>query len=96
MADYRLSNKADEDLTDIYLYTHKTFGAAQADAYLQALEERFVALAEKPTLGRRIDHVRDGYLRFEHGRHAIFYRTAKYGVLIVRVLHARMDVQRHL
>lgn len=56
MAEYQLSNKADEDLNDIYSFSYRRFGEARADAYLLALERRFSILAAQPGLGRRIDH----------------------------------------
>ncbi|PIQ97461.1 MAG: hypothetical protein COV67_04065 [Nitrospinae bacterium CG11_big_fil_rev_8_21_14_0_20_56_8] len=65
MADYRLSNKADEDLTEIYTFSYQRFGEAGADAYLLSLEERFLALANQPHLGRKADHIRKGYFRYE-------------------------------
>ena len=33
--------------------------------------------------------------RFEHRSHVVFYTEDANGVLIVRVLHARMDAPRH-
>jgi plasmid stabilization system protein ParE len=37
MAEYELSNKADDDLNVIYLFSRQRFGEAKADAYLLAL-----------------------------------------------------------
>ena len=96
MADYELSQKADEDLTTIFLFSYERFGEARADAYLLALDESFAKLAEQPLLGRRIDHIRKGYLRYEHGSHSIFYKQRKGGIFIVRVLHQRMDADKHI
>lgn len=96
MADYRLSGKADEDLVGIYLYTLDEFGESQADAYLYSLEERFEILAGNPAIGRRIEHTREGYRRYEHVSHSIFYRIDEDGVIIMRVLHNSMDTDQHL
>jgi len=96
MANYLLSGKADEDLISIYLFTLEEFGETQADAYLYALEERFEILAENPALGRGIAHIREGYRRYEHVSHSIFYRATDGGVLIMRVLHSSMDTDQHL
>jgi toxin ParE1/3/4 len=63
MAEYELSNKADDDLNEIYLFSRQRFGEAKADAYLLALEERFSVLASQPRLGRQIDQIRPGYFR---------------------------------
>lgn len=91
MADYELSDKADEDLTEIYIFSFQKFGEAKADAHLLSLNECFSLLAANPRLGRKIDHIRQGYFQHEHGRHSIFYRQKINGITIMRVLHHSMD-----
>lgn len=51
MADYVLSNKADSDLTEIYIYSYQAFGEAKADAYFLSLRDCLQALADNPRLG---------------------------------------------
>ena len=96
MADYQLSGKAEEDLIGIYTFSYQKFGVAKADAYLLALEERFYSLAERPFLGRSIDHTRQGYRQYEHVSHSIFYTVDDYGITVMRVLHNSMNTDRHL
>jgi toxin ParE1/3/4 len=96
MADYELSNKADEDLNDIYLFSYRRFGAAKADADLLGLERQFSMLSTQPGLGRRIDHIRPGYFRYEHASRSIFYRLTGKGVIVIQVLHRSRDVGRHI
>ena len=96
MARFELSEAADRDLAGIYRYSYRQFGANQADAYLDALEQCFGRLAAFPQLGRSIDLLRRGYFRFEHASHTIFYVKVAGGVRIIRVLHERMDPERHL
>jgi toxin ParE1/3/4 len=96
MADYVLSHEADQDLIRIYLHTFQTFGEAQAEAYVGALADKLSLLSISPGLGRRIDRLRTGYRRFEHASHAIFYKERSGGILVVRILHAAMDPERHL
>ena len=78
------------------MFSHRQFGEAQADAYLLALEQRFSILAAQPGLGRRIDHIRAGYFRYEHASHSIFYRLTNNGIIVMRVLHRSMDIARHI
>jgi toxin ParE1/3/4 len=96
MASYELSGPADRDLTDIYVYSYKQFGERQADLYLSSLESCFERLAETPDMGRSAAHLRDGYFRFEHARHTIFYVRMRGGIRVMRVLHAQMDPERHI
>jgi len=96
MAKYELSEAADRDLNDIYIYSYREFGEAKADAYLRSLAECFERLAEFPGIGRPIDHIRPGYFRFPHASHTVFFVRIADGIRIVRVLHQRMDPDRHI
>ena len=96
MAKFELTQSADRDLTEIYAYSFHQFGERQADEYLQSLRDCFALLAEMPTLGRSIDYFRTGYQRFEHKSHSVFYVSIDDGIRIMRVLHQRMDPERHL
>ncbi len=96
MATVELSRAADDDLTEIYIYSHREFGEARADAYLASLEKCFERLAQFPGMGQSLDHVRAGYFRFPHARHTIFFVRIPGGIRIVRVLHQRVDPERHL
>ncbi len=42
---FELSEAAERDLTEIYIYTHRNFGAEQAEAYLLSLDDCFHQLA---------------------------------------------------
>jgi toxin ParE1/3/4 len=96
MASYELSGPADRDLTDIYVYSYRQFGESKADDYLLALYDCFPLLADQPTMGRSIHYLRAGYFRFEHAHHTVFYLKTEGGIRIMRVLHERMDPERHL
>ena len=96
MASYELSRAADRDLTQIYVYSRRQFGAMQARRYLEGLESCFGLLAKQPELGRRMDTLRAGYLRFRHASHVVFYTRTDRRIHIVRVLHLRQDPERHL
>ena len=47
-------------------------------------------------MGSTADDIRPGYRRFAHESDVIFYRDTGRGVLIVRVLHKRMDINKHI
>lgn len=90
MGRFRLSRRAEGDLLSIGEYTLRTWGEAQAARYLGELEECCQRLADNPALGRHCDEIRAGLRRMEHGRHVVFYREEKGGVLVSRILHQRM------
>ena len=96
MPDYVLSAKADADIVAIAETTIERWGFAQAEKYVLGLHETFRMLAAFPDLGREAGDIRPGYRKVETASHAVFYRKTDDGVLIVRVLHQRMDFGRHL
>jgi toxin ParE1/3/4 len=96
MADYVLSNKAEADLDEIYVYSYRSFGEAQADAYFLGLSACLQSLADNPGLGRAADHLHAGIYCHRHARHMIYYVIERPGVFVVRVLHEAMDAPRHL
>jgi toxin ParE1/3/4 len=90
VATLRLSRSAKSDLLSIGAYTLQTWGAAQAERYLDSLERCAKLLAGNPSLGRPCDWIRPGLCRFEKGRHVLFYRREADGILISRILHQSM------
>ena len=93
---FKLFPLARADLEEIWLYTFKTWSAAQADIYHRKIVSAFDALAAGTREGRRVDHIQHGYFRLAVGSHVIFYRENGERIEIVRVLHQRQDVERHL
>ena len=95
MAKFCLSRRAESDLQDIGEYTLREWGDLQAARYLGELEACCQMLADNPALGRACDRVRPGLRRHEHGKHVVFYRLERNGVLVSRILHQRMLPERH-
>jgi toxin ParE1/3/4 len=93
---FRLTRDAERDVFDIYLYTLEHFGPAQADQYTAELIARFSAIAAQPSLGRDFGDIHPGARRANQGSHAIYYRPDADRILILRILHQRMDPARHL
>jgi toxin ParE1/3/4 len=95
MAKFRLSRRAEADLLSIGKYTLREWGKSQTARYLSELETCCQMLADNPALGRPCDHVRPGLRHHEHGRHVLFYRWERDGILVSRILHQRMLPDRH-
>lgn len=95
MAKYRLSRRAAIDLEAVAEYTIERFGIEQARRYREELKACFEQLVGNPSMGRRAEQLAHGLQRFEHQSHIVFYQREADGLLIVRVLHSRMDVPRH-
>ncbi len=96
MPRFRLSSRAESDLSEIADFTIEAFGLDQARRYVDGLEACFQALAHKPSDGRAADELAPKLMRFRCQSHVVFYVPDVEGVFIVRVLHKSMDFQRHM
>jgi toxin ParE1/3/4 len=97
MATFTLTRKAKEDMLAIGRYTRKHWGATQQNHYLSLLDSAFHDLANKRAIGQPCTEIRTGYFKYHIGKHLIFYRhIAPDQIEIVRILHGRMDISRHL
>lgn len=95
MRRYTLSPRAQSDLEEIWDYTAARWSVDQAEIYVCQIKAAVEAAAD-PRRGRACDEVRAGYRKYPAGTHVLFYRTMANGVDIVRILHQRMDFERHL
>ena len=93
---YQLSPLATEDLRNIWRYGAGRWGAQQADKYSDKLFDGFELLVDTPEAGQTIEEIREGYRRHIVGSHSIIYRLSSDTVEVIRILHQRMDTERHL
>jgi toxin ParE1/3/4 len=94
---YVLSPAAQLDLEQIWDYTCDRWGEDQAEKYVREIERAIQRVVQNPMIGRACDEVRAGYRRHAVGSHTLYYRLAGAdGIDVVRILHQRMDVDRHL
>ncbi|MFL9935415.1 type II toxin-antitoxin system RelE/ParE family toxin [Paraburkholderia sp. RL18-103-BIB-C] len=89
-----LSDEAKADTEDILLYTLLTWGLQQMQNYSDMLDRTLATIQENPHIGR--PHVIEAYRCFPAGEHLILYRVENKTVFVVRILHSRMDLPRHL
>ena len=95
---YILSKRAEQDLTSIWRYTVEVWSRKQANKYVQAILTAILRIAKAPTqVGRSYEHVLGGYRKYPCGKHVIFYIIKADGaVFIVRILHEKMDFDKHV
>jgi toxin ParE1/3/4 len=93
---YVLSPAAQADLDEIWDFGEATWGADRAELYLRALQRGVETIASDPRRGRACDEIRPGYFKFRVGSHILFYRWENSRANVVRILHQRMDFDRHL
>jgi len=95
MNNYRLSQKAEEDIENILSYTLETWSMRQASIYQQGLEDCLTMLAVKPELGRDASFISPNTRRFPYQSHIVFYTIKEKNIYILRILHQSMDYKRH-
>lgn len=97
MAKYRFTNKAVDDLSDIWNYTFDTWSERQADLYYETLIKFCEEIAEYPTFGKNYDEVEESLYGFKANKHVIFYRILPNGEIeIIRILHGSMDLKNRI
>lgn len=92
MSGFRLTKAAQTDVRGIARHTQKEWGRTQRQHYLHGLQEKFKALLLAPrTAAERLDF--EPPVRIApYEKHLIVYVIDDAGILIVRVLHQRMNV----
>ncbi|MEO6359577.1 MAG: type II toxin-antitoxin system RelE/ParE family toxin [Sphingomicrobium sp.] len=67
---------------------------ARAILYLDAIEQAFRRLLAHPRIGSQRVEIGEAVLSYPIGEHRIFYEARPDRVLVIRVLHKAMDVDR--
>jgi len=97
MAEYKLTNKAVEDLSKIWDYTFEVWSENQADKYYEMLISSCHEIADNPQLGKNYDGIAQSLVVMKTNRHIIFYRTLNENYIeITRILHERMDLKKRI
>ncbi|SRR5579883_888395 len=95
MRGYVLTVAAREDMRDIWQYTFQTWGRTQANRYARQLEHCFAQIASGSLAGRPLPDERTiRSVRCEH--HYVFFEAEPTQVVILAVLHERMDLTAQL
>ena len=92
----KLAPKARQDFIDILRYTGETWGQAQLLIYRDKINEALQAISQSPQLGHLRNDLPSTHLAYLVGSHVIVYRVGVDSLGIVRILHKRMSLARHL
>ena len=88
----RISPHAEAALESIFAYGVEQWGSARAQAYSDELIDAFDRIVARIVPWRPIpaEIGVDGY-RYHHGRHVIYWRATASDLMIIALLHDRMD-----
>jgi toxin ParE1/3/4 len=94
---YRISEKALEDLEEIWFYTFKKWSIEQADRYSSLIMNEIEYISVHFEEGKPIEYIRPGYRSVKVKSHLIFYRMSDDGIVeIIRILHQMMDIENRI
>ena len=96
MLELRLKPEAEKDLSKIFEHTAMSWGIVQAEKYQDEMYEGMNLLLTKKNLGKEFLYAELSYRKLHVNRHLIFYRVEKQKCVVVRILHDRMDIKKHL
>ncbi len=83
---------AETDIRTIADYSLAEWGATQARRYIEAIRIAIERAAEYPAMGSVVEGLGDAYRKLWVEQHRVFCRVAEGQLIVVRVLHKRMDV----
>jgi len=89
------TDRTEADLLEIWAYVARDNPRA-ADRVLADIAAACKVLAENPAVGRLREELACGLRSFAVGKYVVFYRLARGGIVVVRVLHGARDVQRDI
>jgi toxin ParE1/3/4 len=94
---FSISEKANEDIEKIWLYTFENWSVEQADRYYNLIMDEIEYLAANFESGKSVDAIKKGYRVSRVKSHLIFYRMSKGNVVeIIRVLHQSRNIENRI
>lgn len=97
MAEYIISEKALEDLNNIWIYTAKNWSVKQANRYYNLIVDEIEYVSENFETTKDFGNVRKNYRYSKVKSHLVFYKkTENTEMEIVRILHEKMDIKNRI
>lgn len=92
MADYIISEKALEDLNNIWIYTAENWSVEQANRYYNLIVDEIEYVSENFEETKDFGNIRKNYKFSKVKSHLVFYKKIENTEMeVVRILHERMD-----
>ncbi len=94
---YSISEKANQDIEKIWLYTFENWSLEQADRYYNLILDEIEFISENFESGKSADYIKNGYRSSIVKSHIIFYKKSRRNIVeIIRVLHQKMDIENRM
>jgi toxin ParE1/3/4 len=97
MLEFVISEKALEDINNIWIFTAENWSEEQADRYYNLIIDEIEYIVQNFEMARDLGKIRKKYKYSKVKSHLIFFKKDKSNEIeIVRVLHERMDIEKRL
>ena len=93
---YEISKLALNDIQEIWEHTAYQWSKQQANKYFNEIFTSINKICLNPESGASIDHIKFGHKRKNIKSHMIIYKIRNEIIYIDRVLHQKMDIERHI
>ncbi|MBK9735076.1 MAG: type II toxin-antitoxin system RelE/ParE family toxin [Saprospiraceae bacterium] len=93
---FEISKLALEDLDNIWEYTVEQWSKEQANKYYEEVFLVIGKICENCDLGKPIDDIKKGHRRTNVKSHMIIYKVKGTTIYLDRILHQKMDIEKHL
>ncbi len=88
---YRVSEDAERDLDEIFVYWANRASPETADRVVDRITERFWVLGEHPDAGKPARDIAASVKCFPAGKYLIYYRKTRRGTDILHIFHGARD-----
>ncbi|WP_163398715.1 type II toxin-antitoxin system RelE/ParE family toxin [Flavobacterium fluviatile] len=97
MSKYIISEKALEDINNIWIYTAENWSVEQANRYYNLIIDEIEYIVDNFDMARDFGKIRKSYRFSKVKSHLIFFKKDKTNEIeVVRVLHERMSIENRL
>ena len=96
MFNFEISRLALQDLDDIWEYTAEHWSKQQANKYYKEVFEAIKEICMNSEIGKPIDDIKYGHRSLNFKSHRIIHKIKKVIIYIDRILHQKMDIDKHL
>jgi toxin ParE1/3/4 len=94
MAGFILSEKAHDDLTQIWTYTAENWSVEQANRYYNLIVDEIEFASENFESLKDFGSIKKGYRYLKVKSHLVFCKKSEYSEMeVVRILHEKMDLE---
>ncbi|MDH4441387.1 MAG: type II toxin-antitoxin system RelE/ParE family toxin [Rhizobium sp.] len=91
-----VSPGAAKDIDAVFDHTEERWGLDQAVAYTLGIKSTLQQICEGKRSGRRIPELAKAYHSLSYQSHYLIYRKTRQSIILIRNLHQRMNIGRHL